>query len=137
VTPLGPTGVTEIFLPASADVLTVKKLALARRGKRLRLVAALPGATDDPAAVQLRVRVRDGNAGVAAVALGTGALVAKGPAWRAAPGALPQGTALSLRRRRDDLVLRLAGPTLAPPASRRGLGVVVELGARILSGTVR
>jgi len=48
-----------------------------------------------------------------------------------------EGTALSLRRRRDDLVLRLAGPTLAPPASRRGLGVVVELGARILSGTVR
>ena len=134
---LSPTGATEIFLPASADVLTVKKLALARRGKRLRLVAAVPGATADPATVQLRVRVREGDAGVAAVTLGTGALVAKGRGWRAAPGALPRGTALSLRRRRDETVLRLASATLTPPTSRHGLGVVVELGARVLSGTVR
>jgi N-acetylneuraminic acid mutarotase len=137
LTPLGPTGATEIFLPASTDALTVQKLALARRGKRLRLVAALPGAAEDPAGVQLRVRVREGDASVASLTLGTGALVAKGRGWRAAPGVLPESTAVSLRRRRDDLVLRLAGPTLDVPASRHGLAIVVELGARILSGTVR
>jgi len=100
-------------------------------------VATVPGATADPATVQLRVRVREGVAGVAAVTLGTGALVAKGRGWHAAPGALPNGTALSLRHRRDETVIRLAGATLAPPTSRHGLAVVVELGARILSGSVR
>lgn len=132
-----PTGATEIFLPASADALAVRKLALARRGKRLRLVATLPGATEDPATAQLRVHVREGDADAAAVTLGTGALVAKGRGWRPARGALPAGTALSLRRRRDETILRLAGPTLTRPTSRRGLGVVVEIGARVLSGTVR
>jgi N-acetylneuraminic acid mutarotase len=131
-----PTGATEIFLPESADALTVKKLALARRGKRLRLIATLPGATEDPAGVQLRVRVREGEVDVAAVTLGTGALIAKGRGWRAAPGTLAAGAAVSLRRRRDDLVLRFAGTTLARPTTRRGLGVVVELGPHILSGTL-
>ena len=131
-----PTGATEIFLPESADALTVKKLALARRGKRLRLVATLPGATEDPAAVQLRVRVREGEIEVAAATLGSGALVAKGRSWRAAPGRLPAGAALSLRRRGEDLVLRFAGATLSRPTAPRGLSVVVELGPHILSGTL-
>jgi len=132
----GTTGVTEIFLPPSADPLEVRALALRKRGTRLRLTVRLPDVADDPAAVPLRVRVRDGESDVVSVALGTGALVAKGHGWRPRPDTLPAGTALSLRRRHA-LVLRLAGTTLRRPSSRHGLGVVVELGARIFSGTVR
>jgi hypothetical protein len=82
------------------------------------------------------VRVRDGETDVATVTLGTGTLIAKGRGWRAAPGTVAAGTALSLRRR-NDLVLRLTSPTLTHPTTRRGLQVVIELGPRILSGISR
>jgi N-acetylneuraminic acid mutarotase len=132
----GTTGVTEVFLPPSADPLEVRAVVLRRRGTRLRLVVRLLDVADDPAAVPLRVRVRDGDADVVSMTLGTGALVAKGRGWRPRPGTLPTGTSLSLRRRQA-LVVRLASTTLRRPASRHGLGVVVELGARVFSGTVR
>jgi N-acetylneuraminic acid mutarotase len=133
---LGTTGVNEVFLPPSGEPLAVRRLVLARRGKRLRVTARLDGVDDDPATVPLRVRVRDDAGDVASVALGTGTLVAQGRGWRPLPGVLPPGTALSLRRRQA-LVLRFASGTQRPPSSRKGLGVAVELGARLFAGTFR
>jgi len=132
----GTTGGTEIFLPASADTLDVRRLALAKRGKRLRLTARLSDAGDDPTTAPLRVRVREGDADVLTVTLATGALVEKGRGWRPTADVLPRGTTLSLRRRQA-LVLHLAGTTLRRPSTRHGLNVTVELGARRLTGTVR
>ena len=133
----GTTGVMEIFLPPTGGPLAVRKLVLRKRGRRLRLTARLPGAVNDPASVPFRVRVREGESDIAAVALGTGALVPKGEhGWQPRPDALPAGTALSLRRR-DELVLRFASATLQRPTSRHGLEVVVELGEQVFGGTVR
>lgn len=133
----GTSGVTEVFLPPTADTLDVRRLALAKRGQRLRLAVSLgDAASEDPTVAPLRIRVREGDADVFGVTLATGALVAKGRGWRPATDALPRGTVLSIRRRQA-LVLRLAGPTLRRPGTRHGLAVAVELGARRFVGTVR
>lgn len=132
----GTSGVTEIFLPPSADTLDVRRLALTKRGKQLRLTVRLSDASEDPTIAPLRIRVREGDADVLAVTLATGVLLEKRRGWRPAADVLPPGTTLSIRRRQA-LVLRLAGATLRRPGTRRGLGVAVELGARRFVGSVR
>ena len=134
--PPSTSGATEAFLPPSTDTLDVRRLALAKRGGRLRLASRLSGATEDPAAAPLRVRIREGDADVLGVTLATGALIAKGRRWRPAEDTLPRGTTLSMRRGKT-LALRVAGPTLRRPGTRHGLAVTVELGARRFVGTVR
>jgi N-acetylneuraminic acid mutarotase len=139
----GASGASEVFVPSASDVLTLGRLRAPGRTRLALRGRLVDSGGEDPAALEVRLRLLDGEREVFAVAAPAGSLVPTrhGTRWRLRRfprTAGPRFTRLVLRRRADgDLVAHIGAVPRTDLPSGTEATVVVDLGARSFCALAR
>jgi hypothetical protein len=139
----GASGASEVFVPSASDVLTLGHLSAPGRMRLALRGRLVDSGAEDPATLDVRLRLLDGERELFALAAPAGSLVPNRRAtrWRLRRfprTAGPRFTRLVLRRRPDgDLLARIVTVPRTDLPSGTEATIVVDLGARSFCALAR